>query len=98
MLEHPDKVGFQTGGMRPPATAAGPKPDASLTAIAGTAFADAFAALSAAEQTSAAAIQGHVPVQAMVEKVLEAERQFQAVIAIRDKIVSAYLELNRMSI
>jgi flagellar hook-basal body complex protein FliE len=49
----------------------------------------------------AAAIQGmegKLPVQKTVEAVMEAERTFQTAVAIRDKIVSAYLEISRMQI
>lgn len=52
-------------------------------------------------QGEAAAISGvigEMPVQQAVEKVLEAERALQTAIAVRDKIVGAYLEISRMQI
>jgi flagellar hook-basal body complex protein FliE len=53
------------------------------------------------KQTEAAAIggmQGQVPMQDVVIKVMEAERTFSAAMAIRDKAVGAYLEISRMQI
>ncbi len=50
------------------------------------------------EQTAIQGMTGEVPMQEAVEKVLEVERTLQTVIAVRDKIVSAYLEISRMQI
>ena len=55
-------------------------------------------AMKYAETTSAAGINGQASVQQVVESVMAAERTLQAGIAIRDKVVSAYLELSRMAI
>lgn len=54
--------------------------------------------LRSGEQAAAAGIMGTMPVREVVEKVLETERTLQAVVAIRDKAVSAYLEITRMQI
>jgi flagellar hook-basal body complex protein FliE len=51
-----------------------------------------------AEDAAIAGIAGKMPVQDVVETVMAAERGFQTAIAIRDKVVSAYLELTRMQI
>lgn len=85
---------------RPPAgpQAAGP--------IAGVDFGEVLAGLvnsssSTLRQGEAAAvagIQGQMTTQAVVEQVLAAERTLQAVTAIRDKAVGAYLEISRMQI
>lgn len=52
----------------------------------------------AAELASKAGIVGDMPVQQVVSSVMEAERTFQTAIAIRDKVVAAYLEISRMQI
>ena len=51
-----------------------------------------------AEAASSAGIQGQMPLTEVVDKVLEAERALNSAIAVRDKVVSAYLELSRMQI
>ena len=51
-----------------------------------------------AEATSIAGIQGGASVQQVVEAVMSAEQTLQGAVAIRDKVVSAYLELSRMQI
>lgn len=54
--------------------------------------------LSTAEQVSVQAIQGQVDTRTVVDAVMSAEQSLQAAIAIRDKIVTAYLEVSRMAI
>lgn len=51
-----------------------------------------------AEAASSAGIKGQMPLTEVVDKVLEAERSLNAAISVRDKVVSAYLELSRMQI
>ena len=60
--------------------------------------ASAAGALKTAEATSIAGIQGQASVQQVVEAVMSAEQTLQGAIAIRDKVVAAYLELSRMQI
>ncbi|NKB96525.1 flagellar hook-basal body complex protein FliE [Ochrobactrum intermedium] len=55
--------------------------------------------LEAAEATSIhPGIKGDAPVRDVVSSVMEAEQSLQTAIAIRDKIVQAYLEISRMPI
>ncbi|RVU20262.1 flagellar hook-basal body complex protein FliE [Methylobacterium oryzihabitans] len=54
--------------------------------------------LKAGEAASIAGLQGKATAQQVVEAVMSAEQSLQTAIAIRDKVVSAYLELSRMSI
>lgn len=54
--------------------------------------------LRAGETAAAAGIMGKAPLQEVVDKVIAAEHSLQAAIAVRDKIVSAYLEVSRMTI
>jgi flagellar hook-basal body complex protein FliE len=51
-----------------------------------------------AESISIAGIQGRATVQQVVEAVMNAEQTLQGAVAIRDKVVAAYLELSRMQI
>lgn len=50
------------------------------------------------EAAGIAGIQGQLSPLRVVEQVLAAERTLQAAIAVRDKLVGAYLEINRMQI
>jgi flagellar hook-basal body complex protein FliE len=54
--------------------------------------------LKAAEATSVAGITEKASVQQVVESVMAAEQSLQTALAIRDKVVSAYLEISRMTI
>lgn len=54
--------------------------------------------LEQAEQLSMQALQGKGDMRAVVDAVMTAEQSLQAAVAIRDKIVSAYLEVTRMQI
>jgi flagellar hook-basal body complex protein FliE len=59
---------------------------------------DAISTLRASEQTSIAGVRGQATTQQVVEAVMAAEQTLQASVAIRDKVVSAYLEISRMTI
>jgi flagellar hook-basal body complex protein FliE len=81
-------------------------PPAAPAATAGVSFTDVLAqmtgnpmdALKSGEAMSIAGIQGKVSVQQVVQSIMTAEESLQAAIAIRDKVVSAYQEISRMSI
>jgi flagellar hook-basal body complex protein FliE len=60
--------------------------------------ADTANTLRAGEATALAGINGQVSTQKVVEAVMATEQTLQSAIAIRDKVVSAFLELSRMSI
>jgi len=55
-------------------------------------------ALQASEQTAISAIQNNGSIQNAVMATMEAEQSLQATLAIRDKVVSAFLEISRMQI
>lgn len=59
---------------------------------------DAISTLKQGEQTAVAGVRGQATTQQVVEAVMASEQTLQASIAIRDKVVSAYLEISRMSI
>ena len=55
-------------------------------------------AMERAEQVSVQGLRGEADTRAVVDAVMSAEQSLQSAIAIRDKIVSAYLEISRMAI
>lgn len=59
---------------------------------------DAADTLKTAESVSIAGVKGNASVQQVVEAVMAAEQSLQTAIAVRDKVVSAYLEISRMTI
>lgn len=78
----------------PAAADAGASFAAMLTRAAG----DAIGTLQQAEQVSVQALQGEADIRQVVDAVMSAEQSLQAAVAIRDKIVTAYLEVSRMAI
>jgi len=73
-------------------------PAASFGSVMKDLAADAVGTLQEAESVSANALQGKAETREAVDAVMSAEQSLQAAIAIRDKIVSAYLEISRMAI
>lgn len=61
-------------------------------------LADTVSALRTAETTSTAALEGKASIQQVVDAVMQAERQLQTTLAIRDKVVAAYMDITRMQI
>jgi flagellar hook-basal body complex protein FliE len=60
--------------------------------------AEAAGVVKNAEAVSIQGVRGQASVQQVVEAVMSAEQTLQGALAIRDKVVSAYLEISRMSI
>lgn len=60
--------------------------------------ANAVGALKSAESASVLGVRGQLPAQDVVQAVMSAEQTLQTVIAVRDKVVAAYLDLTRMQI
>jgi flagellar hook-basal body complex protein FliE len=58
----------------------------------------AMSTLKAGEASAISGIEGKTPVQDVVNSVLDAQGALQTVLAIRDKVVSAYQEVSRMAI
>ncbi|KAB2917520.1 MAG: flagellar hook-basal body protein FliE [Hyphomicrobiaceae bacterium] len=71
---------------------------ADFTALFNDMVTNAVGVLKGAEAVAVAGVQGQVPVQQVVEAVMAAEQTLQGALAVRDKVVAAYLELSRMSI
>ena len=59
---------------------------------------DAVGKLKSAEAMSISGLQGQASVQQVVQTVMDAQSSLQTVLAVRDKVVSAYQELSRMAI
>lgn len=50
------------------------------------------------EQAAVAGIKGTAPIQEVVDKVMAAEQAMQSALAVREKVVSAWLEISRITI
>jgi flagellar hook-basal body complex protein FliE len=61
-------------------------------------IAEVSRSLYASEATASAGIRGEASVQQVVESIMQAERQLHMALALRDKVISAYLEISRMTI
>ena len=74
--------------------------------IGGSSFADLLnqaasrtvGTLQNAEQVSMQALKGDADTRQVVDAVMSAQQALQTAVAIRDKVVSAYLEISRMGI
>ena len=89
------------------ASAAGMANMAAQTGAApGNSFAEVMASmgenvmenLKVAESQSFAAVRGEVPTRDVVDAIMAADQSLQTAVAIRDKLVTAYLEIARMQI
>lgn len=70
----------------------------SFASVLTNALGNSFSTMKQAEQLSIDALQGKADMRKVVDTVMSAEQSLQAAVAIRDKIVSAYLEVSRMAI
>lgn len=93
------------GGAAPGGDSVGPKGATgagddgnSFSAVLGRAMDEAVATSVKADQTSLAAAAGKANVTDVVTALTNAEVTLQAVVAVRDKVVSAYQEIMRMPI
>jgi flagellar hook-basal body complex protein FliE len=89
------------GPMQVPVTGATAKTEtlpADFGSVLGQMAMDAIGVVKTGEATSIAGVRGSATTQQVVEAVMAAEQTLQTGIAIRDKVVSAYLEISRMSI
>ncbi len=60
--------------------------------------ADAISTMKTGETTAIAGMQGKAPLQQVVQAVMQADQALRTVVAVRDKVVSAYQEISRMQI
>lgn len=81
----------------PPASA-GAAPQADFADTLASMAADAISTIKAGETTATAGMKGQASLQQVVQAVMMAEQTLQTVVAVRDKVVSAYQEISRMQI
>lgn len=74
------------------------QPPMSFAAVLGDVATDAVNAMRLSETKSFEAIQGKASTREVVDAVMNAEQALQTAISIRDKVVTAYLEVARMQI
>jgi flagellar hook-basal body complex protein FliE len=87
-----------TGGAAQAAMAAGAQQPMSFAQVLGDMATDAVNAMKLSETKSFEAIQGKASTREVVDAVMNAEQALQTAISIRDKVVTAYLEVARMQI
>ncbi len=80
------------------AAASGPVSGAGFQEALKQVTADTLQTLNNAEAVSIQGLNGQAQSREVVDAVMQAEQTLQAAVAIRDKIVTAYLEISRMSI
>ncbi len=98
-------TGISAVGAFPGATGAA-KPQGLVSPEQGTSFegalsqaiGSALGTLQAGEAVAIQGVEGTAAPMKVVESVMEAQRSLQSVLAIRDKVVSAYQEIARMAI
>jgi flagellar hook-basal body complex protein FliE len=90
-------LGANLGAAAPqaPAPAAG---GVSFEEAIGKAVVSAVDTLQAGEAAAIQGVEGAAPPMRVVESVMDAQRSLQSVLAIRDKLVSAWQDVSRMSI
>lgn len=59
---------------------------------------DAVTTMKTGEATAIAGMQNKVPLQQVVEAVMQAEQSLHTAVVVRDKVVGAYLEISRMQV
>lgn len=70
----------------------------SFASVLGSVASSTMDSLKAAESKSIDAIQGKANTREVVDAVMEANQSLQTSIALRDKLVSAYLDISKMQI
>ncbi|MBD9649104.1 flagellar hook-basal body complex protein FliE [Ensifer sp. KUDG1] len=81
-----------------PAATQGVPQGQSFASVLGDMATDAIGAMKKAEGMSLDGIRGQANTREVVDAVMSAEQSLQTAIAIRDKVVTAYLEIARMQI
>jgi flagellar hook-basal body complex protein FliE len=89
-----DSAGLASSDFAPTGVSAGP----SFASAVSDAAARAMGTMERAEQASVQALQGGADMRDVVDAVMSAEQTLQAAVAIRDKIVTAFLDVSRMAI
>jgi flagellar hook-basal body complex protein FliE len=100
MIEGLSALGSATPSLdvRGPQSTAAPTGGMSFEQALGQLFGGAVDALKTGEAVAIQGVEGAATPMTVVESVMEAQRSLQSVLAIRDKVVSAYQEIARMAI
>lgn len=91
-------IGSQGGAAAGAAERMSVGPQSDFGAVLKFMIRDAAETVQAGETTAIAGMQGKVPLQQVVESVVQAEQTLHTAVAIRDKVVSAYLDISRIQI
>jgi len=75
-----------------------PVPQADFAQTLASMATDAISTIKAGEMTATAGMKGQASLQQVVQAVMMADQTLQTVVAVRDKVVSAYQEISRMQI
>ena len=87
-----------TGGLTPPAATPGTDTGMSFASVMSNMAKGTVSTLKGAEAASFAGIKGTMGTREVVDAVMQANQTLQTTIAVRDKIVSAFLDITRMQI
>lgn len=95
-----DAVSGATGGfaLTPPTARAAMADEQGFGGVLAGLMKQTVSNIGQGETAAIAGIEGRLDTFSVVQQVMAAERTLQAAIAIRDKAVGAYLEINRMQI
>ncbi|MDJ1462969.1 flagellar hook-basal body complex protein FliE [Nitratireductor sp. GZWM139] len=88
----------ETTGLQPTRQMPASETGEAFSAMLGEAAASTVAKLNHAEGVSLKALQGEADTREVVDAVMSAEQALQASIAVRDKLVTTYLDISRMAI
>jgi flagellar hook-basal body complex protein FliE len=100
MIESVSGIGSAvvSAGVRSPTSAAAPAQGPSFDQALAQVIGSAVDTLQTGEAVAIQGVQGAVSPMKVVDSVMAAQRSLQTVLAIRDKAVSAYQEVARMTI
>ncbi len=80
------------------AAAGAANPTASFASVLSDMASQTVGTMQRAEHMAVQGMQGQADTREVVDAVMNAEQALQAAVAIRDKIISAYMEISRMAI
>ncbi|AYG58095.1 flagellar hook-basal body complex protein FliE [Rhizobium jaguaris] len=94
-----DQSSSSTNALAPtPGTTLGNATGASFASVMSNVAKDTINTLKEAENASFAGIKGTMNTREVVDKVMQADQTLQTAIALRDKVVSAFLDITKMQI
>ena len=93
-----DPTGAVTGASRNGAAAPIPAEGPTFEQAIGQAMGSAIDALQSGEALAIQGVVGAAPPMKVVSGVMEAQRSLQSVLAVRDKLVSAWQDISKMAI